>query len=309
MKIAIVQHKPAFNKLKECMAKAKTIIADAAKNNAKVIAFGECWFSGYPSWLDYCPEVGFWDHDPIKSIWADMYENAVEIGGKEIKQWQTWAKKYKVVLIIGMNEVVKKGKGNGTIYNTVVTIGENGKLLNHHRKLMPTYTEKLVHGPGDGAGLNAVDTKAGRIGALICWEHWMPLTRQAMHDEGEDIHFALWPAVKESHEIASRQYAFEGRCFVISIGQILQVGDLPKELTLPKHLKGKSKTFVLNGGSCVIGPDGQFLLPPQYDKEETIYFELPPLKTLIKERMNLATSGHYQRPDVFKLKVNKKRLK
>lgn len=291
------------------MAKAKTIISDAAKNNARVIAFGECWLSGYPAWLDFCPEAGFWDHEPIKNIWATMYENSVEIGGKEVKLLQYWAEKYQVVLVIGMNEVVKKGKGNGTIYNTILTIGENGKLLNHHRKLMPTYTEKLVHGLGDGAGLNAVDTNVGRIGSLICWEHWMPLTRQVMHDEGEDIHFALWPMVKESHQIASRQYAFEGRCFVFSIGQILQVGDLPKGLKLPKSLKGKSKKYVLNGGSCVVGPDGKFLLPPQYDKEETFYFDLPPLKTLIKERMNLAVSGHYQRPDVFKLKVNKKRVK
>ena len=307
-KIAIVQHKPVFNNLQESMAKAKAIISEAAKNKAKIIAFGECWLSGYPSWLDYCPEAGLWDHDPIKSIWAKMYENAVEIGGKEVKCLQTWAKKYKVVLVIGMNEVVKKGKGNSTIYNAIIVIGENGKLLNHHRKLMPTYTEKLVHGLGDGAGLNAVDTSVGRIGALICWEHWMPLARQAMHDEGEDIHFALWPALKESHVIASRQYAFEGRCFVFSIGQILRVEDLPKELKLPKHLKGKNKTYVLNGGSCVIGPNGQFLLQPQYEKEETIYFDLPPLNTLIKERMNLATSGHYQRPDIFKLKVNKKRI-
>jgi len=247
------------------MAKAKTIISKAAKNKAQVIAFGECWLSGYPAWLDFCPEAGFWDHEPIKNIWADMYENAVEVGGKEVKLLQYWAKKYKVILIIGMNEVVKKGKGNGTIYNTILTIGENGKLLNHHRKLMPTYTEKLVHGLGDGAGLNTIETSVGRIGSLICWEHWMPLTRQVMHDEGEDIHFALWPAVKESHQIASR--------------------------------------------SCVIGPDGNFLLPPQYDKEETFYFDLPSLKTLIKERMNLAVSGHYQRPDVFKLKVNKKRIK
>ncbi len=97
--------------------------------------------------------------------------------------------------------------------------------------------------------------------------------------------------------------------FVFSIGQILQVGDLPKGLKLPKSLKGKPKKYVLNGGSCIIGPDGKFLLKPQYEKEETIYFDLPPLKTLIKERMNLAVSGHYQRPDVFKLKVNKKRVK
>jgi len=289
------------------MAKAEKLIVEAAQSGAQIVAFGECWLSGYPSWLDYCPEVNFWDHEPIKSVWADMYENSVEINGAEVKTLQRLAKKHEVVLVVGINEVVKKGKGNSTIYNAIITINEKGDLLNHHRKLMPTYTEKLVHGLGDGAGLRAVDTAAGRIGSLICWEHWMPLTRQAMHDEGEDIHFALWPAVKESHEIASRQYAFEGRCFVISIGQILQVEDLPSQLTLPKELQGKNKNYVLNGGSCIIGPDGKFLLPPQYETESIIYFDLPPFRTLWKERMNLATSGHYQRPDVFKLKINRKR--
>ncbi len=306
-KIAIVQQRPVFNKLEESMAKARAIIVEAAGKGVQIIAFGECWLSGYPTWLDYCPEVNFWDHEPIKSVWANMYENSVEVGGGEVEELKRLAKEHSVVLVIGINEVVKKGKGNSTLYNSILIIGANGELLNHHRKLMPTYTEKLVHGLGDGAGLRAVDTAAGRVGALICWEHWMPLARQAMHDEGEDIHFALWPAVKESHEIASRQYAFEGRCFVISIGQIVRVEDLPAELTLPNHLKGNNKTLVLNGGSCVIGPDGSFLLPPQYDTDATIYFDLPPFKTLIKERMNLATSGHYQRPDVFKLKINRKR--
>ena len=218
---------------------------------------------------------------------------------------QKLAKKLRVSICIGANEVIRKGKGNGTIYNTAIIINEKGNLANHHRKLMPTYNEKLIYGLGDGHGLQSVPTSAGNIGALICWEHWMPLARQAMHDEGEDIHIALWPAVKEMHQIASRQYAFEGRCFVVSVGQILRTRDIPDTLELPEYLQ--QSPLILNGGSCVISPKGDFLLKPQYDVQEILYLDLPAFDMLTEERMNLATSGHYQRHDVFTLEIDKKR--
>ena len=133
---------------------------------------------------------------------------------------------------------------------------------------MPTYTEKLIHSTGDGAGLNAVDIPKARIGALICWEHWMPMVRQVMHDEAEDIHFALWPMVKEMHQVVTRQYAFEGRCYVVSIGQIMHARDTPLQLELPKKLKNKPDKKVLRGGSCVASPDGNWLLESKYDVED-----------------------------------------
>lgn len=172
---------------------------------------------------------------------------------------------------------------------------------------MPTYTEKMLYGLGDGYGLKAVDTEAGRVGASICWEHWMPLTRQALHDSGEHIHIALWPKVHEMHQVASRQYAFEGRCFVLAAGQMLKASDFPKSLEQPDYLKSDPDQWTLNGGSCVVAPNGSYLVDPVFDKEELMICELN-LDEVIKERMTLDTSGHYQRRDVFDFKVDRNRI-
>src|SRR5712692_5664499 len=117
------------------------------------------------------------------------------------------ARDLKIAIVIGASERVDAGPGNGTLYNSLLTISEDGQLRNHHRKLVPTYTERLVWGNGDGRGLQAVSTSAVRIGGLICWEHWMPLARMAMHNSGEHIHVAVWPTVHELHQLASRHYA------------------------------------------------------------------------------------------------------
>jgi predicted amidohydrolase len=303
--IAIIQSPPAFHDLACSLKLALAHIEEAAANGAQLIVFGECWFTGYPAWLDICSDVALWDHEPVKAAWAKMFENGMEIPGKEFKALRNAAKQHAVTLVIGMNEIITKGPGNNTIYNAVVTIDRKGKLANHHRKLMPTYTEKLVHGLGDGHGLRSVETPLGRVGALICWEHWMPLARQAMHDQHEDIHIALWPSIRERHILASRHYAFEGRCVVVAVGQMQSVAAIPEGLTLA----GPAPDFLLNGGSCVIGPTGDFILEPQFDFEGILYVEMPPLHKLLAERMNLATSGHYQRHDVFRLKVDRRRLK
>ncbi|NOZ47723.1 MAG: carbon-nitrogen hydrolase family protein [Chlorobi bacterium] len=303
--IAIIQAGPVYFNLHESINKALFLIKEAAKSGAKIVVFGETWLSGYPAWIDYCPDVAVWNNEAVKNSWADLFKNGVEIKGKEVILLKKAAKENGVYIIIGINEIIKKGKGNGTIYNAIITINNNGELLNHHRKLMPTFSEKLVYGIGDGFGLNSFKTTFGTIGSLICWEHWMPLARQTMHDEAEDFHFALWPSVHEIHQLASRNYAFEGRCYVVAVGQVMRARQIPKGLKLPDNYSGNE--LLLNGGSCVIGPNGKFLLEPQFNKEEIIYFEIPSSDILTSEKMNLSVSGHYQRHDVFELNVNKKR--
>lgn len=207
---------------------------------------------------------------------------------------------------MGINEKVTSGPGNGTIYNSLLTWNERGELANHHRKLMPTHTERLLYGQGDGAGLKAVDTAVGRVGGLICWEHWMPLTRQTMHNSGEHIHIAVWPKVHEMLQIATRSYAFEGRCFAVGVGQIMRVKDIPTELTLPDALKDKPEQMLLNGGSCIVGPDGQYVMEPLWDQEGVFTAEVD-LNRCYEEKMSLDVTGHYQRNDVFQLDVNHRR--
>jgi len=307
MKIAIIQNSPVYNDLQASLKKFKTLAQEAKSNQADLIVFGECWLCGYPAWLDYSPGAGYWDHKPVKDVWATMYNNGVDIQDKSFQIILDTAKELSICIIIGANEKISTGPGNGSLYNTVFTISKEGVLANHHRKLMPTYTEKLVHGTGDGYGLKAVDTEFGRIGALICWEHWMPLTRQAMHEESEDIHIALWPYVKEMHQIASRQYAFEGRCYVVSVGQMMHVDQTPDGLALPDHLKRASDQWILIGGSCIIKPDGSFLMEPQYGINDILYQDIENIHEFTGDNMNLSVSGHYNRPDVFDFKINKQR--
>lgn len=306
-KIAIVQAQPVHLDLEASLNKAFLLMEEAANSGATVIAFGELWLPGYPAWIDYCPNIGTWDDDGVKTAWAQLYENSLEIEGEAMQQLQKKAAELQVILAMGFHEVINSGKGNSTIYNSFVIINKDGVILNHHRKLMPTYNEKLIHGLGDAVGLKSVDTDAGKLGGLICWEHWMPLSRQALHDEGEDIHFAFWPAIKERHLLASRHYAFEGRCYVVAIGQIMQVKDMPSSLTLPATWTDPEQ-MILDGGSCLIGPDGNYLIEPQSGEASIYYYDLPGRQTLLKERMNLATSGHYQRHDVFELKVKRERI-
>lgn len=307
VKVGIGQFSAVHLNLPESLHKLESIVADASQQGVKLLVVGETWLSGYPSWLDHCTNVSQWDGKEMKEVYLQFYNSSVDIKSKDFERVCNMAKSNKVTMCIGLNEKVNAGPGNGTVYNSFVIISHEGELLNHHRKLMPTFTEKMLYGLGDGHGLKAVDTEVGRVGASICWEHWMPLTRQALHDSGEHIHIALWPKVHEMHQVASRQYAFEGRCFVLAAGQMLKASDFPKSLEQPDYLKSDLDQWTLNGGSCVVTPNGSYLVEPVFDEEKLIICELN-LDEAIKERMTLDTSGHYQRRDVFDFKVDRSRM-
>lgn len=307
VKIGIVQSGAVYLDVDKSMEKAVSLVEEAVARGAELLVFGETWLSGYPSWIDYFPNVALWDHEPTKSVFARMHQHSVTVPGKETDILCGLAKKHGIVIVIGINETVNTGIGNGTIYNSLLTIDADGTIANHHRKLMPTYTEKLLYGIGDGQGLKAVDTHLGRVGGLICWEHWMPMARQAMHNSGEHFHVAVWPTAHDVHQLASRHYAFEGRCFVIAVGQIMRVKDFPEEFELPKHLQEKPDELVLKGGSAIIAPNGKYILEPQSDCEGVFVQEITGLDRIYKERLTLDTSGHYNRADVFDFAVNHER--
>ena len=304
-RVAIVQNSPIFLDLDASLAKAIRLAEEAAKRQARLIAFGETWLPGYPAWLDYCSDVALWDHRPSKNVFAKLRQNSLTVPGRETEALAQVAGDLKVTLVIGANERVETGPGNGTLYNTLLTFTADGQLANHHRKLIPTYTERLVWGEGDGRGLRSVATPEGRVGGLICWEHWMPLARQAMHIAGEHIHVAVWPTVHQMHQVASRHYAFEGRCFVLAAGMIMRVKDMPKELRLTPELDANPESFLLYGGSTIFGPDGKYVVEPLCEQEDVIIADLD-LDALDRERMTLDVSGHYNRSDLFTFQVETK---
>ncbi len=307
IRAALIQARPPYYDLDACIAKAVALIAEAARNGAQLAAFGETFFPGYPAWLDYAVDYARWDHSPTKQLYARLVANSLAVSSPHMRQLQDCAAREGIVLVVGFNEKVRAGRGNRSLYNSIVIIDADGALANHHRKLRPTYTEQLVWAQGDGAGLSAVDTAVGRVGALVCWEHWMPHARQALHSSDETIHVALWPAVKESHQIASRHYAFEGRAFVLAVGNIMPAADFPPELSLPPDQQDDPAALLLNGGSAVIAPNGEYLVPPLYDEETILYADLE-LSLVAQEQMTLDVTGGYARDDIFAFEVNRRRL-
>ena len=295
--VAIVQAEVAAS-LAEGIERTRALTAEAAAGGASLVVFPETWLPGYPAWLDVCRDVALWDHEPTKQVFAKYRAESVEVSGESGHALSGIAADAAVTLVVGVSERVASGPGSGTLYNALLTYGPDGQLLNHHRKLVPTYTERMVWGPGDGHGLRAVDTPAGRVGGLVCWEHWMPLARQALHASGEDIHIAAWPTAHERLQLASRHYAFEGRCFVLAAGSLMRASQLPQALERDPVRAPTDDALVMRGGSTIIGPDGHYIVPPVYDGA-TILTATLDSSALDAERMTLDVAGHYNRADIF----------
>ena len=292
--------------LQEGLARTDALTAEAVAQGAELVVFPETWLPGYPIWLDVCRDVALWDHAPVKAVFARHADESVDVCGESGTALARIARDNGVTLVVGVTERVSQGPGRGTLFNSLLTYGADGALVNHHRKLVPTYTERIVWGPGDADGLRAVDTPVGRVGGLVCWEHWMPLARHGLHESGEDIHVAAWPTVHEMHVIACRHYAFEGRCFVLAAGSLMRASALPAELEAHPDRVADANAWVLRGGSCVIAPDGQFIVPPLYETSALLHADLD-LGMVRREQMSLDVAGHYSRADSFNFSVNTNR--
>jgi len=301
-KVAAVQAAPVFLDREASVAKACRLIAEAGAHGAQLAVFGETWLPGYPVWLDVAPGAALWDHQPAKDVFARLVANAVEVPGPVTEALGTAAAAAGCAVVMGVNER-ERGRRTGTLYNSIVYLGADGRLLGTHRKLVPTYTERLVWGRGDGSTLHVFDTPLGRLGGLVCWEHWMPLARHAMHVSGEQLHAALWPTVHDLHLVASRHYAFEGRCFVIAVGSVLRRDQVPDDLSIFHGDGVAPERYVLAGGSAIIGPDGRCLAGPLGTVEAILYADLD-LAQIAAEHLTFDAVGHYGRPDVFTLTVN-----
>lgn len=309
-KIAVVQHPPVFLNLGKSVELAIQYIKEAAEENCNMVVFPETWLPGYPVWLDYAPNAGVWDHPPAKALFRLLFENSLEIDDLYFKALSKAAVENKCLIVMGANERLGR-----TLYNTIFYFSADGRF-DLHRKLMPTYTERLVWGMGNGSTLPTINDNGTKITGLICWEHWMPLARAATHQDGEHVHIAQWPMVKDLHQIASRQYAFEGQCYVIAAGctltkkqimdGILSISDKHNTaLEMIESIPAKDDDFLLRGGSSVIKPDSEYLVEPVQEENRIIYADLD-LSLLNEGNLFIDTNGHYSRPDVFNLQVNTK---
>jgi len=307
--VAIVQMPAAVLDCAESLRRAADYIRDAALMGAELVVFPETWLSCYPAWVF---GMAGWDDAQAKSWYAKLLADSPVIGSAEamdddLAVLREAARFNEVTVVMGMNERARRH--GGTLYNSLVTIGPDGVILNVHRKLTPTHTERTVWANGDAAGLKVVDTEVGRVGGLVCWEHWHPLARQALHAQDEQIHVAAWPDMPEMHHIAARSYAFEGRCFVLCAGQYLTTGDVPAEL-LAAYRRGvgceaPESGLLFNGGSGVIGPDGSWVTDPLFG-EPGIVLGTIDLSQVDAQRHDLDVTGHYLRPDVFELSIDRR---
>lgn len=310
VKIALIQAPPVFLNLKESLGRFGELAKEASESGAKVIVFPETWLPGYPIWLDDAPNAGLWDYPPAKRLYKYLSDNSVPVPGPEVDLLRRTAAETKSYIIIGVNE-----RAGRTLYNTTLYISPSGDFK-IHRKLTPTYTERLVWGVGDGSTLNTIETPYGTIGGLICWEHWLPLARAAMHAKNEIIHTAQFPTVHERHQIASRHYAFEGQCFVLASGCVLTKNDAlsgfeslgTDDKEVFSLLESMRKEKLQRGGSAVIAPDISYIAEPVFDDTATVFADLD-LNLPGEGSLLLDTDGHYSRPDIFSLEVNERQNK
>ena len=301
-RVAAVQASPVFMDREASVAKACKLIAEAGSGGAQLAVFPETWLPGFPIWIERAPGTALWDHQPAKEAFTRLVANAVEAPGSTTDALCAAAAEAGCGVVMGINER-QGGRLSGTLYNTIIYVGEDGRLLGKHRKLIPTYAERLIWGQGDGSTLGAFDTPVGRVGGLVCWEHWMPLARHAMHVTGEQVHAALWPTVEEIHQVASRHYAFEARCFVVAAGSVLRRDQVPDDLEIFRGDGIDPGEHLLAGGSAIIGPDGNYLAGPAGAEETILYADLDTSR-IAAEHQTFDPVGHYARPDVFSVTIN-----
>ncbi|MGW9684157.1 carbon-nitrogen hydrolase family protein [Flagellimonas sp. 2504JD1-5] len=304
LKVAMAQIAPVWLDKIETLKKIESTIKEAASNGAELVVFGEAFLPGYPFWLAYTNGAA-WNLKVNKELHAHYARNSIQIEAGELNSICELAKTYKIAIYLGMMERAKD-RGGHSLYCSLVYIDANGEIKSVHRKLQPTYDERLTWAPGDGNGLQVHSLKQFTVGGLNCWENWMPLPRTALYGQGENLHVAVWPGGLHNTKDITRFIARESRSFVISVSSLMRTSDFPKDTPhLDEILKNAPKVLA-NGGSAIAGPDGEWIVEPVVDKEGLIYETLD-FNRIYEERQNFDPAGHYSRPDVTKLMVNRER--
>jgi nitrilase len=295
-RVAVVQAGSVPFDRERSTAKALDLIGQAIGSGARLIVFPEAFISGYPKGADFGARVGMRSPEGRKSF-RTYFEGAITVPGPEVNQLASAAREGGVYLVIGVIE-----RDGGTLYCTALFFGPDG-LLGKHRKLMPTAMERLIWGFGDGSTLPVFDTPAGKMGAVICWENYMPLLRAAMYAKGIQIYCAPTADDRETWMPTMRHIAFEGRCFVVSACQYIRRGDYPADYLA---IQGDDpQTVLMRGGSLIVNPLGCLLTGPDYSGEKILTADLDPGE-IAEGKFDLDVVGHYARPDVFRLEVNEK---
>lgn len=302
-KIAVVQEPPVLLHRDETIAKVVAAVAEAAAAGASLIVFPEAYVPGYPTWIWRLRPGG--DMALAGEIHARLRRNAVDLGADGLRPVQEAAARHGVSVVLGLHEIEGRFSGT-TLFNTVVVIGPDGTLRNRHRKLMPTNPERMVWGMGDATGLRVVDTPAGRLGALICWESYMPLARYALYAQGIEIYVNPTWDNGEMWLATLRHIAREAGAWVIGTATALQGSDVPEDFPERDRLF-QAEEWLNDGDAVVIAPTGAIAAGPLHREKGVLHAEID-VEAARRARRSLDVCGHYARPDIFSLTVNRRPL-
>jgi len=304
LQIGLVQMAPVWLDRERTIEKVTTKANEAAVLGCELVAFGEALIPGYPFWIERTDGARF-NSALQKEIHAHYLDQAVQIEAGHLEPLTAIAAQKQMAIVVGCVQR-PSDRGGHSLYCSLVYITPQGEIGSVHRKLMPTYEERLTWSTGDGHGLRTHSLGSFTVGGLNCWENWMPLPRAALYAQGEDLHIALWPGRIEGTEDITRFLAKEGRSYVMSVSGLMRREDFPPDTPHLKTILAGSTPTLANGGSCLAGPDGEWVIEPVVD-QETIRVAKIDHKRVREERQNFDPAGHYSRPDVTRLIVNRKR--
>lgn len=304
LNVGIAQIAPAWLDRDAGIAKIVSWIDKAGRESCDLVAFGEALLPGYPFWVERTEGARF--NSPLqKALYAHYVEQSIVPERGDLDPIREAARRNECAVYVGTMERAAN-RGGHSLYCSMVYIDKLGDIGSVHRKLMPTFEERLVWSPGDGNGLRTHPLGAFTVGGLNCWENWLPLPRAALYAAGEDLHVAIWPGSQRNTEDITRFIAKEGRSFVVSVSGLMRNSDIGDDLPHAELLKDTADECMADGGSCIAGPDGEWILAPETGTESLRVATLDHRRVL-EERQNLDVVGHYSRPDVTKLLVDRTR--
>lgn len=304
IKVGLAQIAPVWLDCKATLEKIVAWVEMAANEDCALVAFGEALLPGYPFWVERTEGAKF-ESELQKSLYAHYVSQAICIEEGDLADVCRTAAEKHISIYLGIIERAAN-RGGHSVYCSMVYINQEGDIGSVHRKLMPTHEERLVWAIGDGNGLRTHQVGAFTVGGLNCWENWLPLARASLYAQGEDLHVAIWPGNVQNTEDITRFIARESRSFVVSVSGLMRKQDIGAVLPYAELLLETADDMMANGGSCVASPTGEWLLKPVVDKESLEVVELDHRRVL-EERHSLDPVGHYSRPDVTRLIVNRKR--
>jgi nitrilase len=294
-KAAVVQASPVVFNRERTLQKVRALATEAARKGAQLVLFPEAFVSGYPRGLDFGAVIGS-RTDQGREDFRRYWDSSVDVPGPEVDELAETARENQIYLVIGVVE-----REGGTLYCCVLFFAQDGSFLGKHRKIMPTGSERLVWGFGDGSTMPVIDTPLGKLGAVICWENYLPLMRAAMYAKGIQIYCAPTADARDSWIASMRHIAVEGRCFVLSSNQFNRRRDFPPDYD--STFGEVPDAIVCRGGSCIVDPFGNFLAGPNTEGEAVLIAEIDRAQ-IVRGKYDLDVVGHYARPDIFQLQVD-----